>query len=112
MSPDWVQHRVMNWLSVEAALVYRRLWMLRDVPTLLVARRQDRLLPSAKEVERLSTILINSDTLVVPNRSHFVLDQNVNLTEALLSSKIIPLGRSARPKAKFDPIADWSLPSQ
>ena len=102
-------------------------------PTLVVVGRNDRLLPSEKEADRLIQ-LIGSDKcekLVVPNRGHFVLDENVNLTEAILYSKIVSEGIPKRQassastspstvatasaitqtRRSYNPVRDWQRPS-
>jgi hypothetical protein len=55
-------------------------------------------------------ILPKAQKLVVRERGHFVLDDSVNLTEAILFSKIDPL-RWKKEKKPFDPILDWSIPA-
>jgi pimeloyl-ACP methyl ester carboxylesterase/1-acyl-sn-glycerol-3-phosphate acyltransferase len=106
LPPALLSHRV-DWLTSNAGLVRKRMQHLH-VPTLVVAGQQDKLLPSRKEAEALAALMPNCEALVVPNRGHFVLDQNVNLTEAIEYSVIDPFRkRAAKP---YDPILDWKLP--
>lgn len=107
LPPDVLEHRV-NWLTSSAHIVNSRLHTL-DIPTLVIAGAEDKLLPSTKEAERLLETLPMSETLKVPGRGHFVLDETVNLTEAILYSKIDPLGWD-KTKKKYDPVLDWTPP--
>ena len=111
---DTLQHRVGQWLTVGTSLVNERLPDLQ-LPTLVVAGDQDRIMPSKQEVERLMTVIPSCEKLLVRGRGHFVLDENVNLTEAILYSKIDPLGwkshvDASKRKRKYDPVRDWTLP--
>eukprot|EP00542_Grammatophora_oceanica_P005239 CAMPEP_0194067984 /NCGR_PEP_ID=MMETSP0009_2-20130614/86846_1 /TAXON_ID=210454 /ORGANISM="Grammatophora oceanica, Strain CCMP 410" /LENGTH=706 /DNA_ID=CAMNT_0038721039 /DNA_START=86 /DNA_END=2206 /DNA_ORIENTATION=+ len=106
---ELIEHRVKNWLIVGSALIKNRMQIL-DLPTLVVAGDEDNFLPSKKEAERLSSTLPNCETLVVRGSGHFVLDSRVNLTEAIIFSKIDPMRRTER--IKYDPIKDWSLPDE
>jgi len=103
-----LEHRV-KWLTLGAPVVNARLPELK-VQTLVVVGLQDKLLPSANEGDRLVRIMPNSEKLEVRQRGHFVLDNNVNLTEAILFSKIDPLNWKATKKA-YDVVTDWKLPS-
>jgi hypothetical protein len=76
-----------------------------------VAGRDDKLLTSGREADRLSKIFPQSEKLVVAGAGHFVLDENVNLTEAILYSKLDPLKFKETIKP-YDPILDWKLPPQ
>lgn len=105
LPPDLLEHR-MTWLMSGANIVNQRLKQLQT-PTLVVAGEDDRLLPSAKEARRLNATLPNSQVLLVRGRGHFVLDENVNLTEAILYSIIL---KHHQHRKTFDPILDWSLP--
>lgn len=104
-----LEHRVKQWLTVGTPLVNARLPEFNNnhTPTLVIAGAQDRLLPSRQEAERWQ-VLLGAETLVVPDRGHFVLDDSVNLTEAILYSKIDPLGIQKHSKP-YDPITDWTL---
>ena len=102
---DLLAHRISKWLMVGSTLVQSRLHTI-DLPTLLIAGRDDNLLGSNKEVSRLEKILPQSEKLVVSGAGHFTLDDKVNLTEAILYSKLDPLKRTNT----FDPILDWELP--
>jgi pimeloyl-ACP methyl ester carboxylesterase len=104
-----LEHRVSAWLVAGTAVVNARLAAIK-VPVLVVAGAQDKLLPSAREASRLQRLLPQTETLIVRDRGHFVLDDTVNLTEAILYSKIDPLSWNAT-KKKYDPITDWKLPS-
>ena len=106
---ETLQHRVNQWLSVGTTIVNERLPGLQ-VPTLVVVGDQDRIMPSDKEVERLMEVIPSCEKLVVRGRGHFVLDETVNLTEAILFSNIDPLKQ--KQQRKYDPITDWSLPPQ
>jgi len=109
LPPDVLKHRV-GWLTSGASVVNARLNRL-DVPTLVVAGTEDRLLPSTKEADRLLEVLPNAEKLSVRGRGHFVLDENVNLTEAILYSNIDPYGWK-NSKKKFDCVLDWEPPSE
>jgi pimeloyl-ACP methyl ester carboxylesterase len=105
---DLLQHRITRWLMVGSSLVNPRLEQL-DVPTLIVVGSDDNLLSSGKEVSRLEKVLPQFEKLVVNGAGHFVLDWNVNLTEAILYSKLDPLNFKET-KRPYDPIVDWKLP--
>ena len=108
LPPDALEHRVANWLNVGTPHVNSRLSELQ-VPTLVVVGEEDRLLPSAAHADMLLGALPNGEKLSVRGRGHFVLDENVNLTEAILYSKIDPLYWKDKKKA-YDSILDWKLP--
>ena len=112
---DMLDHRIKRWLIVGHELINHQLHKL-TVPTLIVAGKNDKLLNSGKEIDRLDNVLPNSQKLVVNDAGHFVLDQNVNLTEAMIYSDILdPLDRKTKLMTKqlrkYDPIMDWKLPS-
>lgn len=108
LPPELLEHRVSRWLTVGTAVTNPRLREI-DIPTLIVVGSDDKLLPSLAESNRLIESLPNSEKLVVKNRGHFVLDENVNLTEAILYSAIDPLERTKN-KA-YDAVLDWRLPA-
>ncbi len=59
-------------------------------PVLLIASKNDRLLPSSAEAQRLNNIFPNSQIITLPNSGHACLVQNdVNLSEILLSANFI-----------------------
>jgi pimeloyl-ACP methyl ester carboxylesterase len=103
-----LEHRVQKWLTVGAPVVNARLPKLSTLPVLVIAGRDDQLLPSAQEARRIASILPHAETLIVPDRGHFVLDDTVNLTEAILYSKIDPLNMN---KKSYDSITDWKIPT-
>jgi pimeloyl-ACP methyl ester carboxylesterase len=105
---DMLEHRV-KWLSVGSPIVNARLPEL-NLQTLVVVGREDKLMPSAREADRLVSTLPLCEKLVVPGRGHFVLDETVNLTEAILFSKIDPLKWKETKKA-YDVVLDWKMPS-
>jgi hypothetical protein len=104
---DMLQHR-MNWLSVGAPIVNARLAEL-ELQTLVLVGKGDRLIPSASEADRLVRTLPNCEKLEVAGRGHFVLDDKVNLTEAILFSKIDPM-KWKETKKKYDMVLDWKIP--
>ena len=108
LPPDLLQHRVEEWLTVGVPVVSKRLGDI-DLPTLVVAGEKDALMPSAEEAKRLVKVIPSAKSLVVPDRGHFVLDDSVNLTEAIIYSDIDPLDWE-HSKPKYDPILDWKLP--
>jgi pimeloyl-ACP methyl ester carboxylesterase len=105
-----LQHRLTKWLMVGSSLVNPRLAQL-DVPTLVVVGNDDNFLSSGKEASRLENILPQFEKLVVNRAGHFVLDENVNLTEAILYSKLDPLNFKET-RQPYDPIVDWKLPQK
>jgi pimeloyl-ACP methyl ester carboxylesterase len=59
-------------------------------PVLLIASKDDRLLPSSAEAQRLSNIFPNSQIITLPHSGHACLVQNdVNLYQILVSSNFI-----------------------
>mmetsp|Transcript_19534 Transcript_19534/g.28967 ORF Transcript_19534/g.28967 Transcript_19534/m.28967 type:complete len:721 (+) Transcript_19534:249-2411(+) len=119
LPPETVYHRVSEWMLVGSQLVTeKRLKSLVEIPTLVIAGKEDAFLPSAKEARRLEK-LMQAETIIVEGAGHFVLDPTrVNLTEALIySRKIDPLHlyekakQQQATKKKYDMITDWRLPS-
>mgnify|MGYP005849006153 CR=1 FL=1 len=106
---DTLLHRVNSWLSVGTQLVNDRLKNLQ-IATLVVAGDQDRIMPSGREVERLVNVIPTCEKLLVRGKGHFVLDDKVNLTEAILYSDIDPLNWKDSKAKRYDPIADWKPP--
>lgn len=110
LSPLLLEHRLSRWLAVGSESVSSKLSEIKT-PTLVIAGEDDRILPSKREAERLSEIIEGCETLLVKDHGHFLwLDENVNLTEAILYSKIDPLNL-AKTQKPYDPIRDWKLPS-
>lgn len=110
LPPGLLEHRIKNWMIVGSDLVQPRLQEI-DVPTFIVVGADDKLIGSRQEADRLTKILKKSEKLVVRDAGHFVLDENVNLTEAIIFSDLDPLSMK-KTKKKFDPILDWKLPPQ
>ena len=110
LPPDLLEHRIKNWLMVgSSVLVESRLKQL-DIPSLVIVGEQDNLLSSKDEAKRLTKLLPQSQELTVREAGHFILDENINLTEAILYSNIDPLKYIEDEKA-YDPILDWKVPS-
>lgn len=108
LPPEILEHRIKNWMIVGATLVKPRLEQLQ-LPTLVVVGTDDKLIDSGREVGRLMKTLPNCEKLEVRGAGHFVLDDSVNLTEAILYSKLDPLDFKNTVKP-YDPILDWELP--
>ena len=108
LSPAIVDQRVMKWLPVGTAVVNNphRLSKL-NVPTLIIGGREDKMLPTRKEAERLGTLLPDCVVMDIAGAGHFILDASFNLTDAIIDSHIDPLKSK---KVYFDPIIDWRLP--
>lgn len=106
---ELLRYRVTKWLDVGDSVVRGRLKNI-NVPTLIVVGEEDVLMPSLREGKRLQKTIQLSELLPVKERGHFVLDDSVNLTEAILYSKIDPLNWK-NGKRKYDPILDWKPPS-
>ena len=109
LPPRILEHRVIKWLLPGTAAVNSCLSQI-ETPTLVVAGGKDCLMPSLQEANRLAALLPNAEKLIVPDRGHFVLDDTVNLTEAILYSHIDALDWKATKKT-YDPIRDYKLPS-
>jgi pimeloyl-ACP methyl ester carboxylesterase/1-acyl-sn-glycerol-3-phosphate acyltransferase len=109
LPPSLLEHRIKNWLLVGTAVVDSRLNQL-DIPSLIVVGTDDQLISSKNEADRLTKLLPHVEKLSVRDSGHFVLDDNVNLTEAILYSKLDPL-RFNETKKAYDPIVDWKVPS-
>lgn len=108
MPAELIQLRVGQWLPVGSSVVNPRLHTL-NVSTLVIAGEDDSMLPSKQEAERLVNVMPNCKKLLVRGAGHYVLDDRVNLTEAIAYSDWDPLGLQ---KKKVDPILDWELPPQ
>jgi len=105
---DLVSHRVSQWMPVGAQLLTDKRLATLDLPTLIVAGEEDSFLPSKDEADRLTSLIPKSKKIIVKGSGHFVLDDRVNLTEAIIYSNIDPLNLNA---VKYDPITDWKLPN-
>jgi pimeloyl-ACP methyl ester carboxylesterase/1-acyl-sn-glycerol-3-phosphate acyltransferase len=110
LPPGLLEHRIKNWLIVGTSLVDSRLSQL-DIPSLIVVGTADQLIRSGSEADRLTKLLPRAEKLQVPEAGHFVLDDNVNLTEAILYSKLDPLNFKETRKP-YDPIVDWQVPAK
>lgn len=108
---DLINHRVGQWLPVGAQLLTKERLASLQVPTLIVAGEDDKFLPSKKEAARLTKLIPGSKKLLVKGSGHFVLDNRVNLTEAIIYSDFDPLHLADSAK-KYDPILDWKLPEE
>jgi pimeloyl-ACP methyl ester carboxylesterase/1-acyl-sn-glycerol-3-phosphate acyltransferase len=109
LPPGLLEHRIKNWLMVGTSVVDSRLTQL-DIPSLIVVGTADQLISSKSEADRLTKLLPRAEKLQVREAGHFVLDENVNLTEAIIYSKIDPF-RFNETKKTYDPIVDWKVPS-
>ena len=106
LPPDVIQLRVGQWLPVGSAVVNPRLQSL-NVKTLVIAGEDDTMLPSKEEADRLVETMPSCKKLIVRGAGHYVLDDRVNLTEAIAYAEWDPLGIQNK---KYDPIVDWKLP--
>ena len=73
-------------------------------PTLIIASGRDLILPSVQEAERLSHLLSQAQTVVLPNSGHAcLLETDVNLHEILASAQFLPqlLPKSIETEAKL-----------
>lgn len=109
LPPGLLEHRIKNWMIVGSTVVQPRLEQI-DVPTLVVVGSDDKLIASGQEAKRLEKILPNYEKLVVRGAGHFVLDENVNLTEAIAYSDLDPFNKKMG--KRFDPVLDWELPPE
>ena len=107
LSPAILDQRVMKWIPVGTSVVNnpQRLSKL-NVPTLIIGGRDDNMLPTKKEAERLGKLLPDCVVMDIAGAGHFLLDTGFNLTEVLIDSHIDPLNS----KKPYDPISDWTLP--
>ena len=110
LPPDLLEHRIKNWLIVGSSILVESRLKQLDVPSLIIVGEKDNLLASKDEAKRLTKLLPQSQELSVREAGHFILDENVNLTEAILYSKIDPLKYTKKEK-DYDPILDWETPS-
>mmetsp|Transcript_3892 Transcript_3892/g.8491 ORF Transcript_3892/g.8491 Transcript_3892/m.8491 type:complete len:726 (-) Transcript_3892:55-2232(-) len=106
---DTIEFRVGQWLPVGCSVVNPRLETL-DVPTLVIAGQDDNMLPTKDEAKRLVDVMPNAVKLEVRGSGHFVLDDRVNLTKAIIESPIDPFNKKDEPP--YDPIKDWDLPGE
>lgn len=110
LPPDLLAHRIKNWLMVGSSLLVESRLKQLDIPSLIIVGEEDNLLSSKEEGKRLTKLLPQAQELTVRDAGHFILDENVNLTEAILYSKIDPLKYTEK-KKKYNPITDWEVPS-
>jgi pimeloyl-ACP methyl ester carboxylesterase len=108
LSAAVLDQRVMKWIPVGTSVVNnpQRLSKL-NVPTLIIGGRDDNMLPTKKEAQRLGKLLPDCVIMDIVGAGHFVLDTRFNLTEVLIDSHIDPLNSN---KKEYDPISDWTLP--
>lgn len=97
---DW---RTRRWLPPGTAAVNPRLDRIQT-PTLVLAGKQDRFLPSRKEAARLCRVMPDCTKMELDG-GHFLLDDRVNVTALLVDSRLNPLDRPP-----YDPIVDWRRP--
>ena len=110
LPPDLLEHRIKNWLMVGSSILTESRLKQIEIPSLVVVGEQDNLLKSKDEGKRLTRLLPQSQQLVVRDAGHFILDESVNLTEAIIYSEIDPL-KTLEDEKKYDPILDWKIPS-
>jgi len=106
LPPKVVEFRVKEWCDVGSKQITagKIARSLSSIPTLVIVGDDDKLLPSKDEGRRLKDLVGPNCTLVnYPKGSHFILDDQVNLTDTILTS---PLFRTTDP----DPIKDFKLP--
>ena len=106
---DLIRHRVCNWMNVGAGLVSERRLSQLDIPTLVLVGEDDKFLPSKQEADRLVNVMPSCKKVVIRGAGHFVLDERVNLTEAIIYSDIDPL--DIKNGKTYDPIVDWVQPT-
>lgn len=111
LPPQLVAHRVREWLMVGSQLLTDERLASLKMPVFVVAGVEDKFLPSKGEADRLTKLLPNSKKLLVKESGHFVLDNRVNLTEAIVYSNIDPLYLKES-AAGYDDILDWKLPEE
>ena len=88
LPPATLQHRLKLWLNYGSGIMRERYDKI-TCPTLILIGNDDRLLPSAKEGQRLMNSLINTKTeLLGFPTGHAILDGSFDLLETLLKSKI------------------------
>ncbi len=110
LPPDLLEHRIKNWLMVGSSVLIESRLKKLDTPSLIICGEQDNLLNSKDEAKRLTKLFPQSQELTIRDAGHFILDESVNLTEAILYSDIDPL-KYVQEEKKYDPILDWEKPS-
>lgn len=103
-----LEHRITRWMPVGTSVINSRLSEI-DVPSVVVAGSEDKMLPSKKEALRLEKEMPNCERVDIAGSGHFVLDNRVNLTDIILNSHIFPVEES---DVKIDPILDWEAPTK
>ncbi|EJK46339.1 hypothetical protein THAOC_35000 [Thalassiosira oceanica] len=104
-----IEHRVTNWLNVGSLVVHSRLEKLQ-VPTLVIGGDEDNMLPTKEECDRLVEIMPNCTAMSVKDAGHFILDDRLNLTEAIMEAPFDPFGLR-RARENYNPITDWKTPT-
>ena len=100
LSPDASQALLKSTRSAPKQTANQRLSLMRDFkldetqlskitqPVLLIASRDDRLLPSEEEAQKLSNIFPNSQVIILPHSGHACLvEADINLYKILLSTQ-------------------------
>ena len=103
-----LDHRITRWLPVGTSVLQNNLSKI-DIPSLVLVGSDDKMLPSEQEASRLENEMPHCEKKIVKGAGHFVLDQRVNLTDAILQSHIFP---SAEEELNYDPILDWIKPTK
>ena len=104
-----IEHRVTNWLNVGSEVVNSRLEKLQ-VPTLVIGGDEDSMLPTKEECDRLVQIMPNCTAMSVKDSGHFILDDRLNLTQAIIEAPFDPFGLR-RAEKNYNPITDWKAPT-
>ncbi len=80
ISPQIIHHRVTNWIEMGINSIEKNKTVSKlKCQTLLLAGEDDNFLPSADEVQYLSTIIQNSKYIIIPNCSHYISINHCNL---------------------------------
>jgi pimeloyl-ACP methyl ester carboxylesterase/1-acyl-sn-glycerol-3-phosphate acyltransferase len=100
-----LDHRIEQWCLVGCQVIKPRLSRIQQ-KTLVLAGKQDKMLPTKDEANVLTKAIPNATKVEFPNSGHFILDSRVNLTALILDADFFPV----KDGKAYDPILDWKEP--
>lgn len=104
-----MRHGGCRWLQAGSFRVVDRLGEV-DLPVVVAAGTQDRVLPSVSEARRLKAKLPDCSIITIQGSGHISLDERINMTDILIKNPklLANVTRNGRP---FDPVRDFVRPS-
>jgi len=104
LPPKTLDHRIEQWCIVGCQVVRPRLSRIMQ-KTLIVAGKQDKMLPTDKEAGVLAREICNATKIEFNDSGHYILDERVNLTSFIIDADFFPA-------PEYDPLVDWKPPTR